>query len=74
MVFEGLVPGRLYNITAWTVSGNITSQPLQRQDRLYPEPVRGINASYLYDTSITLEWDKPAGEYDSFEVSNFSVL
>lgn len=32
--FTGLVPGRLYNITIWTVSQNVASQPLQRQDRL----------------------------------------
>ncbi|XP_047739809.1 tyrosine-protein phosphatase 10D-like, partial [Hyalella azteca] len=73
VVFEDLVPGRLYNITAWTVSGNVTSQPLQRQDRLYPEPVSGINATYLYDTSIALEWVPPDGEYDSFEVQHLNA-
>lgn len=34
VTFTGLVPGRLYNITVWTVSQNVASQPLQRQDRL----------------------------------------
>lgn len=34
VTFNGLVPGRLYNITVWTVSKNVASQPLQRQDRL----------------------------------------
>lgn len=34
VTFTGLVPGRLYNITVWTVSKNVASQPLQRQDRL----------------------------------------
>ncbi|XP_069999226.1 tyrosine-protein phosphatase 10D [Penaeus vannamei] len=68
IIFNGLVPGRLYNITAWTVSGGVTSQPLIRQDRLYPEPVSNINASYISDTEITLSWKKPNGDYDSFEV------
>lgn len=32
--FSGLVPGRLYNVTMWTVSHNVTSHPVQRQARL----------------------------------------
>ncbi|KAK8744117.1 hypothetical protein OTU49_001005 [Cherax quadricarinatus] len=68
IIFEKLVPGRLYNITAWTVSGGVTSQPLIRQDRLYPEPVTNINATLISDTEITLAWTKPKGDYDSFEV------
>lgn len=34
VTFNGLTPGRLYNITVWTVADNVQSQPLQRQDRL----------------------------------------
>ena len=33
VTFVDLVPGRLYNITLWTVSGGVTSKPLERQDR-----------------------------------------
>ncbi|XP_076252451.1 protein tyrosine phosphatase 10D isoform X4 [Rhynchophorus ferrugineus] len=68
VTFTGLVPGRLYNITVWTVSQGVTSQPLQRQDRLFPEPVTGINATYISDTEITLTWTLPRGEYNAFEV------
>nr|XP_045582718.1 tyrosine-protein phosphatase 10D-like isoform X1 [Procambarus clarkii] len=68
IIFEKLVPGRLYNITAWTVSGGVTSQPLIRQDRLYPEPVTDINVTSISDTEISLAWTKPKGDYDSFEV------
>lgn len=32
--FTGLIPGKLYNITVWTVSDGVPSQPLQRHDRL----------------------------------------
>jgi hypothetical protein len=31
VTFLNLVPGRLYNITLWTVSGGVTSRPLERQ-------------------------------------------
>lgn len=68
VVFEGLVPGRLYTVNVWTVSKEVTSQPLIRQDRLYPEAVTGINATFISDTEITLAWIKPKGDYDSFEV------
>lgn len=44
VTFTGLIPGRLYNITVWTVSQNIASQPLQRQDRL---------CEYLFSLSKT---------------------
>lgn len=34
VTFTDLIPGKLYNITVWTVSGKVLSQPLHRQDRL----------------------------------------
>lgn len=66
--FTGLIPGRLYNITIWTVSHNVASQPLQRQDRLYPDPITNINANHITDTEVSLSWDIPRGEYNAFEV------
>lgn len=68
VTFIDLVPGRLYNITLWTVSGGVTSRPLERQDRLYPEPVYNINTTRISDKEITLVWQTPSGDYDSFEV------
>lgn len=32
--FTGLTPGKLYDITVWTVSSGVLSQPLKRQDRI----------------------------------------
>ncbi|CAB0035818.1 unnamed protein product [Trichogramma brassicae] len=66
--FTGLIPGRLYNVTVWTVSENVESRPLIRSDRLYPEPVTIINATEINDTKISLAWDPPRGEYEAFEV------
>ncbi|XP_045478955.1 tyrosine-protein phosphatase 10D isoform X2 [Harmonia axyridis] len=71
--FLGLVPGKLYNITIWTVSQNVASQPLQRQDRLYPDPTSGIEATQITDTEVTLKWDSPRGEYNAFEVQYLSA-
>ncbi|CAH1184607.1 unnamed protein product [Phyllotreta striolata] len=68
VTFTGLVPGRLYNITVWTLSEDVASQPIQRQDRLYPEPISSINSTYVSDTEVTLTWSSPRGEYNAFEV------
>lgn len=63
-----MVPGRLYNITVWTVSGGVQSLPIQRQDRMYPEPITQLNATRITHDEITLNWDIPQGEYNSFEI------
>jgi len=52
VIFDGLVPGRLYNFTIWTVSHDITSRPLLRQDRLCKNSIR-LNASHHECHSIT---------------------
>ncbi|XP_035899329.1 tyrosine-protein phosphatase 10D isoform X4 [Anopheles stephensi] len=68
VTFTGLTPGRLYNITVWTVSGKVSSQPIQRQDRMFPDPITMLEATGINDTWIALKWDIPKGEYTSFEV------
>lgn len=68
VTFVDLMPGRLYNITLWTVSGGVTSKPLERQDRLHPEPVSELNATRITDKEITLVWQPPIGDYDHFDV------
>ncbi|XP_038120480.1 tyrosine-protein phosphatase 10D isoform X6 [Culex quinquefasciatus] len=68
VTFTGLIPGRLYNITVWTVSGDVASQPIQRQDRMYPDPITVLNAGNITDTEIVLNWDIPKGEYNAFEI------
>ena len=68
VTFVDLMPGRLYNITVWTVSGGVTSKPLERQDRLHPEPVSDLNATFITDKEIKLVWQPPLGDYDHFDV------
>jgi len=68
VIIEDLVPGRLYDITGWTVSGGVTSHPVIRQDRLYPEPVTSINATDISDTYLKLFWKAPQGDWSSFEL------
>lgn len=47
---------------------DVPSLPILRQDRMYPEPISELNATRISDTEITLTWDHPKGEFNSFEI------
>lgn len=49
VAFAGLVPGRLYNVTMWTVSHNVTSHPVQRQTRLRKMPSSAFIRRSFFD-------------------------
>ena len=68
VIFDNLVPGRLYDLSIWTVSGETYSLPIVRQMRLYPEPIRSITALSITDTDIILSWEVPYGDKDGYEV------
>ncbi|XP_053600503.1 tyrosine-protein phosphatase 10D isoform X2 [Plodia interpunctella] len=68
VVFRDLVPGRLYNVTMWTVARNVSSHPVQRQARLFPRPITQLNATELGARFVSLAWDRPAGDFSDFEV------
>ncbi|XP_050434871.1 tyrosine-protein phosphatase 10D-like isoform X2 [Adelges cooleyi] len=69
VTWQGLTPGRLYDITVWTVSAEgVLSQPLRRQDRLYPEPISELNATHIGRDAVTLAWRVPRGQYDAFQI------
>ncbi|XP_048481180.1 tyrosine-protein phosphatase 10D [Plutella xylostella] len=68
LLLRGLLPGRLYNVTMWTVSHNVTSQPVQRQARLFPRPIPWLNASWVGAREIALAWGAPWGSYSDFLV------
>jgi len=69
VLFDDLVPGRLYNISIWTVSGGVYSVPIVREVRLFPEQVRSLSALKTTDTEITLVWETPIGDKDGYEVT-----
>uniref|UniRef100_A0A0K2UFV7 protein-tyrosine-phosphatase n=2 Tax=Lepeophtheirus salmonis TaxID=72036 RepID=A0A0K2UFV7_LEPSM len=71
--FSNLTPGRLENITFWTVSGGVLSSPLIEQERLHPEQISNLNASRITDTDIILSWTEPRGDHDLFEVQYLNV-
>ncbi|KAH8315066.1 hypothetical protein KR059_006004, partial [Drosophila kikkawai] len=71
--FNGLTPGKLYNVTVWTVSGGVASLPVQRLYRLHPLPISDLMASQLAAREISLRWTAPIGEYTDFELQYLSA-
>ena len=69
VLFDNLVPGRLYNLSIWTVSGGVYSIPIQREVRLYPGHVKNLQAVRITDTEITLNWEPPYGDHDAYEIT-----
>lgn len=68
----------MYNLSVWTVSGNIHqkpetfSEPIQREVRLYPAPIKNLQALRITDTEITLNWDHQSdgpSDKDGYEVT-----
>ncbi|XP_023030933.1 tyrosine-protein phosphatase 10D isoform X1 [Drosophila willistoni] len=73
LTFSGLTPGRLYNITVWTVSGGVASLPIQRLYRLHPLAITKLEATHVDAREITLQWPAPAGEWTDFELQYLSA-
>lgn len=68
VLFKNLVPGRLYNISIWTISGGVYSVPIYRHTRLFPDPIKDIKALTVTDTTISLLWESATGDKDGYEV------
>ncbi|XP_068162666.1 receptor-type tyrosine-protein phosphatase beta [Antennarius striatus] len=74
-VLGGLFPGRLYNVTVATVSGGgpgaglaVTSQPIQRNVRTSPSPLKSLHCFPHSSSSLSCSWSPPLSDFDSYEV------
>ncbi|XP_030296412.1 receptor-type tyrosine-protein phosphatase beta [Sparus aurata] len=74
-VLGGMFPGRAYNFTVATISGGgarggptVTSQPIQRNVRTSPSPLRSIHCFPRSSSSLSCSWSPPLSDYDSYEV------
>lgn len=70
--FDGLVPGRAYNITIQTVSRDQISEPTEAQYRTLPLSPSNVsfNRGTLSTTSFDVVWEPPAifSEFDRYQV------
>ncbi|KAM8739685.1 receptor-type tyrosine-protein phosphatase beta [Acanthopagrus schlegelii] len=74
-ILGGMFPGRVYNFTLVTISGGgarggptVMSQPIQRNVRTSPSPLRSIHCFPLSSSSLSCSWSPPLSDYDSYEV------
>uniref|UniRef100_A0A672GPJ3 protein-tyrosine-phosphatase n=1 Tax=Salarias fasciatus TaxID=181472 RepID=A0A672GPJ3_SALFA len=67
-VFKSLVPGRLYNVSISSCSGQFQNQTLT-QERTQPAAVQGLTASHAaQDGFLKVSWRPAAGDLDSYRV------
>ncbi|XP_059181909.1 receptor-type tyrosine-protein phosphatase beta-like [Centropristis striata] len=74
-ILAGMFPGRQYNFTVVTVSGggarggpSVRSQPIQRNVRTSPSPLRSLHCFPLSSSSLSCSWSAPLSDFDSYEV------
>ncbi|XP_076636753.1 protein tyrosine phosphatase 10D isoform X3 [Colletes latitarsis] len=68
VLVSDLMPGVQYTFLIYTVSYDLVSEVTNLTTRTNPEPITSIQTIDINDTKITLTWDIPRGQYDSFEV------
>ncbi|XP_076015968.1 receptor-type tyrosine-protein phosphatase beta [Genypterus blacodes] len=74
-VVGGMFPGRLYNFTLSTISGNqlgggptARSQPIQKGVRTSPSQLRSVHCFPVSSSSLSCSWSPPLSDFDSCEV------
>ncbi|XP_068590186.1 receptor-type tyrosine-protein phosphatase beta [Cebidichthys violaceus] len=74
-VLGGMFPGRQYNFTVETVGGGgarggptVRSQPIQRNVRTSPSPLRSVHCFPVSSSSLSCSWSPPSSDFDSYEV------
>nr|XP_033491257.1 receptor-type tyrosine-protein phosphatase beta-like isoform X2 [Epinephelus lanceolatus] len=63
----GLVPGRLYGAEVTVHSGSL-SNTVRCEGRLAPRPVQQLLIRHTDDTTLSVKWSRPVGEWDDFTV------
>ncbi|XP_029398078.1 receptor-type tyrosine-protein phosphatase beta isoform X2 [Mus pahari] len=67
--FSSLTPGRLYNITITTKSGNYASHSFS-EERTVPDKVQGISVSNSARSDyLKVSWVHATGDFDRYEVT-----
>src|SRR6218665_2451205 len=70
--FDGLVPGRTYNITVQTVSNDQISEPTESQYRTVPLPPSNVSfdRATISSGSFDIVWDPPedSTDFDRFQI------
>ncbi|KAM4619051.1 receptor-type tyrosine-protein phosphatase beta isoform 1-T1 [Polymixia lowei] len=63
----GLVPGRLYRAEVTVQSGSL-GNTAHCQGRLVPRPVQQLSVRHSDETTLSVLWSRPAGEWEGYAV------
>ncbi|XP_043912939.1 receptor-type tyrosine-protein phosphatase beta isoform X2 [Protopterus annectens] len=66
--FEGLVPGKKYQIRVITVSASLLSDAVQAEERTVPAAVTGLKVTRNSTDSLTYNWNSSEGEFDQYDI------
>ncbi|XP_051918305.1 receptor-type tyrosine-protein phosphatase beta-like isoform X2 [Hippocampus zosterae] len=66
--FDGLSPGRQYNVLVRTTSGGVQSLGVAAQARTSPAAATQLSIRSNTSTGLSFCWSRPAGDLDSYDV------
>ncbi|XP_019729535.1 receptor-type tyrosine-protein phosphatase beta isoform X4 [Hippocampus comes] len=66
--FDGLSPGRQYNVLVRTTSGGVQSLGVTANARTRPAAATQLSIQSNTSTSLSFCWSRPAGDLDSYDV------
>nr|XP_048274574.1 receptor-type tyrosine-protein phosphatase beta isoform X1 [Myodes glareolus] len=70
--FKDLVPGRLYQVTISSVSGELSAQKMA-MGRTVPEKVRNlVSYNEIWMKSFAVNWTPPAGDWEHYRILLFN--
>ncbi|XP_067349544.1 receptor-type tyrosine-protein phosphatase beta-like isoform X3 [Channa argus] len=69
--FEGLTPGRKYQVVVQTTSGGVHSLGVRAEARTSPAAVTSLNIQSNTTTSLSFSWSSPEGDFEHYEVRLF---
>nr|XP_061812392.1 receptor-type tyrosine-protein phosphatase beta-like [Nerophis lumbriciformis] len=66
--FDGLTPGRRYDVLVKTTSGGVQSGGVSARARTRPAPATQLSLKSNDSTSLSLRWSRPTGDLDSYDI------
>uniref|UniRef100_A0A8C7X579 protein-tyrosine-phosphatase n=1 Tax=Oryzias sinensis TaxID=183150 RepID=A0A8C7X579_9TELE len=66
--FEGLEPGKNYQLLVQTTSGGINSPGVSIKARTWPAAITSLSIKTSTTTSLTFHWSPPEGDFQLYEI------
>ncbi|XP_036068129.1 receptor-type tyrosine-protein phosphatase beta isoform X3 [Oryzias melastigma] len=66
--FDGLEPGKNYQLLVQTTSGGINSQGVSIKARTWPAAITSLSIKTSTTTSLSFHWSPPEGDFQFYEI------